>query len=1091
MILTVMIQQQKFQWLGINPKSGLRMDIKPQCLFDDTIVPESPSVEPQLESPDADTEEMDIDIDKEVVLDSDDEGIQRTKMVCLVNELPSDKIDRSLVSDRVGVENRQLSPAAKQSYAGYFRRRGSKIRSCSTDIGSHNGPNSIYLKQFSKGSEADGVEDQVTVHGFVKEGAQDNMNWDCNGKVSEFMDEIKSCDMVWQISTGDAHAEKEVPSSNCEAVDGGKDILLVTGDHKFASLSYIESQEPGEPSQAKALDFVDHYLSVIDVNFSPEVERRKVTRIASPPTLCGKGSQTLARRANLRTTDGESRSFDWSGNKCDDQTVVFSRKRKEVVSRCKSHGQRSISMSQVDGNLNFKKEKDFGVQGIVQLQGTLTNENHRDSMPMALSCNEIPEIIQTTVMKSNTNSIKELDKQFGAESLGQQLENDGIERDVSDMFDIGFDTQMAAEVMETLIHAPPPDSNTCAPRAPEKSLEGSPKGETMNKASKCDSFHEGSGPEVIAKQSKRTKRPRNKISRNRFCSSHFDANKSKFDHKLSVKKKMTRGIPLTDRENIEEVDRNLISSKSVDRDLHSKGKQRGKFEIYSPIAHQTRRSSSAHSPKSIEDPPCNSGERLNSFKEVDVLERRRKSKLDSDVFRVLDMRKKCPKLGSNTHCEATNSNVNQQSHTDPFVAAPTSPLKLDFWTYPKRKRTPRNVPHHLREASDSCAPSKLVHGKNCNMLSVEIHQKSEGNSGATHLILHVNRKTRSTRQLQPTSEKKHVERFSRLNFGESNLVDVNCDFALIEGQMSNISPNDVKASCQSGKLDDVNLMSSADGAGENLKFEELPNAKLNPLPVYKGAENCKQLLKKSSSRSPLMKELSRLGFAESLPEFVSKDLRRRRNMANVQVLFSQSLDDDIIKQQRKILARLGISVASCCSEATHFITDRFVRTRNMLEAIALGKPVVTHLWLETCAQASCVIDEKKYILRDTKKEKEIGFNMSVSLARARQQPLLKGRRVFITPNVKPSKEMIESLVKAVHGQAVEKIQRGATRDKLFLDDMLILSSEQDYSTCVPFLEEGVAIYSSELLLTGIVTQKLDYKRSDINSSQIMSGGIAV
>lgn len=91
----------------------------------------------------------------------------------------------------------------------------------------------------------------------------------------------------------------------------------------------------------------------------------------------------------------------------------------------------------------------------------------------------------------------------------------------------------------------------------------------------------------------------------------------------------------------------------------------------------------------------------------------------------------------------------------------------------------------------------------------------------------------------------------------------------------------------------------------------------------------------------------------------------------------------------QILARLGISVVSCCSEATHFITDRFVRTRNMLEAIALGKPVVTHLWLETCAQTSCVIDEKNYILRDTKKEKEIGFSMSVSLARARQHPLLK------------------------------------------------------------------------------------------------------
>ena len=36
-----------------------------------------------------------------------------------------------------------------------------------------------------------------------------------------------------------------------------------------------------------------------------------------------------------------------------------------------------------------------------------------------------------------------------------------------------------------------------------------------------------------------------------------------------------------------------------------------------------------------------------------------------------------------------------------------------------------------------------------------------------------------------------------------------------------------------------------------------------------------------------------------------------------------------------------------------------------------------------------IIDEDLYILRDSKKEKEFGFNMGVSLARARQNPLLK------------------------------------------------------------------------------------------------------
>lgn len=91
----------------------------------------------------------------------------------------------------------------------------------------------------------------------------------------------------------------------------------------------------------------------------------------------------------------------------------------------------------------------------------------------------------------------------------------------------------------------------------------------------------------------------------------------------------------------------------------------------------------------------------------------------------------------------------------------------------------------------------------------------------------------------------------------------------------------------------------------------------------------------------------------------------------------------------QILARLGVSLASSIIEATHFIADQFVRTRNMLEAIASGKPVVTHLWIESCGQANCFIDEKNYILRDAKKEKEFGFSMPTSLSCASQNPLLQ------------------------------------------------------------------------------------------------------
>ncbi|XP_076901128.1 uncharacterized protein LOC143555475 [Bidens hawaiensis] len=150
--------------------------------------------------------------------------------------------------------------------------------------------------------------------------------------------------------------------------------------------------------------------------------------------------------------------------------------------------------------------------------------------------------------------------------------------------------------------------------------------------------------------------------------------------------------------------------------------------------------------------------------------------------------------------------------------------------------------------------------------------------------------------------------------------------------------------------------------------------------------------------------------------------------------------------------------------------------------MAYGKPVVTPLWLESCEQATCIIDENNYILRDAKKEKEIGFNMPVSLSRARSHPLLKDQRVLITSSVGPDREMIKNLVKASQGKVMEGVQQ-ARMDYKISDNLLILSCEKDYEVCVPFLDKGAKVYSSELLLNGIINQKLDYARQLSTSNE--------
>lgn len=91
------------------------------------------------------------------------------------------------------------------------------------------------------------------------------------------------------------------------------------------------------------------------------------------------------------------------------------------------------------------------------------------------------------------------------------------------------------------------------------------------------------------------------------------------------------------------------------------------------------------------------------------------------------------------------------------------------------------------------------------------------------------------------------------------------------------------------------------------------------------------------------------------------------------------------------MTKLGGRVATSASECSHFVADKFVRTGNMLEAMAFGKPVVNIGWLETCSEANRFVDEEEFILQDAKKEDEMGFSMMSTLAAARQRPLLQVR----------------------------------------------------------------------------------------------------
>ncbi|KAK9281809.1 hypothetical protein L1049_004715 [Liquidambar formosana] len=1052
--------------------------------------------------------------EEEVVLDSDDEGrIRSPEVVGAAKGLSFDENGRRVQGDALYLEKRQLCPpcgqdkdgasAGKHWGLGYSRRVSSSVHAhllaahSMTCKGNDNRSSFIQThtqSQIQLVLKDDGIsreQDQYLVDTDLKEVVQDHDNWEGSGGMKDTL-------------VGKKGSLRKI--ENTDGQNGLSQPLVC--DHELASLNDVGSQDTGESSQATALDFVDRFLSCNNVDLSQGVDPRKTVREKSPPVSRAKGPRSLAKRINHRTSTRKMETFEWVDNQQDEGGDFFS-KRMETFFNCGGHGQRSLNRPQKVRHLvntgggrssNECEEKEEFLNPSKEMMESI----HSDSRFMVHNSKEVGKTSQVSEMKIERNFVKESDEQLNSESSVQQLQATGIEQDTQDMFGV-FNTQMAAEVMEALSYAPLAEcSNDDAYQGQQNTLEASQRGVTKDKAcSEHPSFQKraSSGSGGIAKKSKQIKRPADKFNRQTSSSAQKLSKQLKeLDSELKARTKEKRAKSLAentlncrnlanvcessgrrssnpveqgkadrllDRDNIKEVDKYVISPIIVEHTPPGRGQSQGECRGFSPVACRIRQSMSCR--LSEENVPTQSYVPTQSS-------------------------------SSNTSAEARNSKVSQQGQTGVGVTASTS-LKLDFWSYPRGKRSFRNMSGHSNVSRNLHAAITIVDGAGGSDYPIKRGKRSNRNARTSCVSLDMKRKTQSSEYSFPSwySSENNLKGSSLMkNFDNPGSADVsNCEMALMNKRKFLQDMVTAEASPQSGKLDDLDSVRSADGARKNLTSEVSLNEEAKQTcsecttsgsctkgsnvaaPSYLGYAYHKQPCNKNLPRSSLIKELIQLGVPEIIPSFSSKDLRRRRDLADIRVLFSQHLDNDTIKQQKKILARLGISIASCSSEATHFIADKFVRTRNMLEAMALGKPVVTHLWLESCGQASCFIDEKNYILRDAKREKEIGFSMPVSLACANQHPLLKGHSVFITPNIKPGKEMIASLVKAVHGQAVEKIEKSAKKDEKLPDDPLILSCEEDYAICEPFLNKGAAVYSSELLLNGIVIQKLECERHQL------------
>ncbi|TMW96729.1 hypothetical protein EJD97_006885 [Solanum chilense] len=826
--------------------------------------------------------------EEEVVLDSDDERMHGTE-VASVSKLRSS--DDTRYKQQLG--EWKLSPVPKQTYVGCLRRSKNLFKFLDSARSTSDFEKTDQQKQCS---EINGRLSLQIDKSSVNAKPRVEEDWCQAGELTNE-----------EIYKGNLETE----GSTVYGVNGDKDFPLHSCKIELPKLNKTESQVSGELSEANALDFVDHYLSVYNEDALNEVKDRGVNKIVSPPFFSRVGSQKLASRMNVQNAVKNSGVFDWPERQSDSANGSFSRHRKILTYHRKNYG--------------LKKQKVSCIQSSKEPMESRTDLNKAE-----------PKFLPEAHMNVESNFLRKSDEQFDMGTFEQQVDYDGNRSDGLDTYDVGLDTQLAAEAMETLLRAPPLKSDLLlAPPIPKTSL-----------------VKERKYPEIA-------------ISR------EFNIGDSSPEP-------------------------TLCSSTEVE---------------LSSVVHRTRHQASLNL-RRLENPATN------SIRESNFPKKRRKQheleELNDNLFKVATVRGKVSRSSTNTSRKSRKVSMNNRGEICLSVAATLSQVKLENWVS-KGKRTHKGV-RRISNGSSNLYPLLMP--------------ADQGNDFKFPVLNH-----KAERKCQPVEFKSQNQSLQKT---QSGLLS-------IQTATTNVLTKEMKS-------------------------DVLLNGISNPSYCLNDHKKGKQHMR-SLSRSPLSQELIRLGYAEQLPDFLPRGSRRRKGAGDICVLFSQGLDSKLIKQQKKILARLGFISTSNCSDATHFVTDSFVRTKNMLEAIACGKPIITHLWLESCGRASCFVDEKSYILRDAKKEKELGFSMPVSLAHARKHPLLEGQRVIITPNAKPKRDTLLTLVKAVRGEVVDE-----SNSKITSDDLLILSCEEDYKACIPYLEKGTLVYSSELLLNGIVIQKLEYNR---------------
>jgi len=766
-----------------------------------------------------------------------------------------------------------------------------------------------------------------------------------------------------------------------------------------AGLSYVNSQEPEDLS--KALLFVDEYISVNAVDSSLMANDNVKDR--SPPVSSAKGVQSLVRWAELRDKAEEAGIFEWDqsqetvgksyclGNRgqlsfpVNKYGKVFVRRSadlKDVIS--KKHGKPDIFCNERAGSVNNnQKLKDLT----------------RSHAKLAVYDFETAgETQKGNEKKAREHSDADLDLQGNGARPIVQLESDAVhkESDSEHNFDVGIDTQIAAEAIQELsLGAPVGSSDKDADQCPQSvggtekkndpgvwpslkeaqftprgiasqpidnrkslwsdnkrkgvqmlELEGRKNGEKLTR--KCldeRSCFEDSGKAYLIKKTKMKRAKGDNINGFKENLSSFVTNedlplcelkhrtKQRDIYPLAASLKLANLLNMNDGLMNESME-GMIDQMNVG--FHDKKIETSANDYMLEVSAQVENHSELFWEKSrnngnvyaskgdkiypiIYEPAINTSDGKLHQLEFDLHDKGKERDIGANMLGVSSLTGNFSKSPSSKFKNARRFKMTHDNKS--FVLAPKSWFLSDS---SKGKRTCTRMLYPSEGSSGVDYSSVKFRTERCDHSSLRSQFNSESLLNSTFFGSNVKRRRRSSVYISPcwySSEKNHNVNCHSDSVDVSRQNQISDGASVVETQrISALMDNGISVKLEEASKDLARTMDGARRMDDlGLAYKTVKSHALNhdmspnypPLTeetnLINKIDGChEQAVKKKATLSPLARELVRLGLSESIPEFISKDSRKRKTMANIQVLLSQNLDKGTLKQQKKV------SVPFCC-----------------------------------------------------------------------------------------------------------------------------------------------------------------------------------